>query len=103
MIWHNQQRKLDQQPSDDEQQADSPQQGVKRTWSAANALLELHAGLTEATRSNMADVEMTDANAAPKAKSSKVAAGGDVDGKKRFEVKKVCISSQDTIDTRTNM
>jgi len=34
----------------------------------------------------MADVEMTDA---PKAKGSKVA-GGDVDGKKRFEVKKVC-------------
>lgn len=33
----------------------------------------------------MADVEMTDA---PKVKSK--AAGGDSDGKKRFEVKKVC-------------
>ncbi len=36
----------------------------------------------------MADVEMTDA-AAPKVKSSKAVASGDVDGKKRFEVKKV--------------
>ncbi|KAK0862114.1 RING-box protein hrt1 [Friedmanniomyces endolithicus] len=35
----------------------------------------------------MADVEMTDA-AAPKVKSSKAVASGDVDGKKRFEVKK---------------
>jgi hypothetical protein len=37
----------------------------------------------------MADVEMPDA-AAPKVKSSKAGASGDVDGKKRFEVKKVC-------------
>lgn len=38
----------------------------------------------------MADVEMTDAAAAaPKAKGSKAGASGDVDGKKRFEVKKV--------------
>ncbi|KAK0334739.1 RING-box protein hrt1 [Friedmanniomyces endolithicus] len=35
----------------------------------------------------MADVEMTDA-AAPKVKSSKAVASRDVDGKKRFEVKK---------------
>lgn len=34
----------------------------------------------------MADVEMTDA---PIAKAPKAAAGGDLDGKKRFEVKKV--------------
>jgi len=37
----------------------------------------------------MADVEMTDASAAPKVKSSKAGPSGDVDGKKRFEVKKV--------------
>ena len=40
----------------------------------------------------MADVEMTDAaaSAAPKTKvSTKAAAGGDTDGKKKFEVKKV--------------
>ncbi|KAL9093267.1 MAG: hypothetical protein Q9165_004008 [Trypethelium subeluteriae] len=37
----------------------------------------------------MADVEMTDASAAPKAKTSKVGASGELaDGKKRFEVKK---------------
>ncbi|TKA81130.1 hypothetical protein B0A55_01647 [Friedmanniomyces simplex] len=37
----------------------------------------------------MADVEMTDAAAAaPKVKSSKAGASGEVDGKKRFEVKK---------------
>ncbi|KAI9661634.1 MAG: hypothetical protein M1821_008872 [Bathelium mastoideum] len=37
----------------------------------------------------MADVEMTDAAAAPKPKASKAGAGGElVDGKKRFEVKK---------------
>jgi RING-box protein 1 len=35
----------------------------------------------------MADVEMTDA--APKATKKAVAAGGEADGKKRFEVKKV--------------
>jgi RING-box protein 1 len=38
----------------------------------------------------MADVEMTDAGAAPKVKSAKAGASGDaVDGKKKFEVKKV--------------
>lgn len=38
----------------------------------------------------MADVEMTDAGAAPKVKSAKVGASGDAaDGKKKFEVKKV--------------
>lgn len=35
----------------------------------------------------MADVEMTDAP--PKTKSSKAGAGGEAEGKKRFEVKKV--------------
>lgn len=40
----------------------------------------------------MADVEMTDAGAAPKVKSAKAGASGDVaDGKKKFEVKKVCM------------
>ena len=39
----------------------------------------------------MADVEMTDAGAAPKVKSAKAGASGDAaDGKKKFEVKKVC-------------
>jgi RING-box protein 1 len=38
----------------------------------------------------MADVEMTDAGAAPKIKSAKAGASGDAgDGKKKFEVKKV--------------
>lgn len=38
----------------------------------------------------MADVEMTDAGAAPKVKSAKAGASGDIaDGKKKFEVKKV--------------
>ena len=38
----------------------------------------------------MADVEMVDASAAPKAKTSKAATTGELaDGKKRFEVKKV--------------
>lgn len=37
----------------------------------------------------MADVEMTDAGAAPKTKATKVGASGDTEGKKRFEVKKV--------------
>lgn len=38
----------------------------------------------------MADVEMTDAGAAPKVKSAKAGASGDAaDGKKKFEVKKV--------------
>lgn len=38
----------------------------------------------------MADVEMTDAGAAPKVKSAKAGASGDVaEGKKKFEVKKV--------------
>jgi hypothetical protein len=38
----------------------------------------------------MADVEMTDAGAAPKIKNAKAGARGDaVDGKKKFEVKKV--------------
>lgn len=38
----------------------------------------------------MADVEMTDATAPPKAKTSKAGASGELaDGKKRFEVKKV--------------
>ena len=41
----------------------------------------------------MADVEMTDASVAPKPKSSKAGAGGELaDGKKRFEVKKVAIN-----------
>ena len=48
----------------------------------------------------MADVEMTDASAAPKVKSSKMAAGGDVDGKKRFEVKKVCSTTLAVVSTR---
>jgi hypothetical protein len=39
----------------------------------------------------MADVEMTDAGAAPKVKSNKAGASGDAaEGKKKFEVKKVC-------------
>ena len=38
---------------------------------------------------NMADVEMTDASAAPKAKASKAGPSGDAGEKKRFEVKKV--------------
>jgi len=38
----------------------------------------------------MADVEMTDAGAAPKMKNTKAGASGDVaEGKKKFEVKKV--------------
>ena len=51
----------------------------------------------------MADVEMTDAGAAPKVKSAKAGASGDAaDGKKKFEVKKVSKQgiqhiSQDTI------
>lgn len=42
----------------------------------------------------MADVEMTDAGAAPKVnKNAKVGASGDVaEGKKKFEVKKVWIA-----------
>ena len=40
----------------------------------------------------MADVEMTDAGAAPKVKTSKAGpSGGEAGDKKRFEVKKVCI------------
>jgi RING-box protein 1 len=40
----------------------------------------------------MADVEMTDAGAAPKVKNIKAGASGDAaDGKKKFEVKKVRI------------
>ena len=47
--------------------------------------------LSQQTHSNMADVEMTDAGAAPKVKSAKAGASGDAaDGKKKFEVKKVC-------------
>ena len=45
----------------------------------------------------MADVEMTDAgpSAIPAAKSSKAGpGGGDLDGKKRFEVKKVSTSRE---------
>jgi hypothetical protein len=39
----------------------------------------------------MADVEMTDAGAAPKTmKNTKAGASGDAEGKKKFEVKKVC-------------
>lgn len=39
---------------------------------------------------NMADVEMTDAGAAPKVKNAKAGASGDAaEGKKKFEVKKV--------------
>ena len=53
-------------------------------------LLDLHPERRQ--KRKMADVEMTDAAAVapPKAKSSKVGPSGDADGKKRFEVKKVC-------------
>lgn len=45
---------------------------------------------TARPNNDMADVEMTDAGAAPKVKSAKAGASGDVaDGKKKFEVKKV--------------
>lgn len=44
----------------------------------------------------MADVEMTDAGAAPKVKTSK-AAVPEGEGKKRFEVKKVGCTEQSTM------
>lgn len=45
--------------------------------------------ITKSVTNDMADVEMTDAAAAPKVKSSKATASTDMEGKKRFEVKKV--------------
>ena len=46
----------------------------------------------------MADVEMTDAGAAPKVKSAKAGASGDAaDGKKKFEVKKVRTDDRNTM------
>jgi hypothetical protein len=48
----------------------------------------------------MADVEMTDA--APKATKKAVAAGGEADGKKRFEVKKVGYNSASVSELNTD-
>ena len=51
--------------------------------------VEKHYSQNKRKKDSMADVEMTDAAVAPKAKSSKTGPSGDTGEKKRFEVKKV--------------
>ena len=50
----------------------------------------------------MADVEMPDASAAPKLKSKQANGGTDMEGKKRFEVKKARRDARDAAATLTH-